>query len=1047
MEIFKLFGKIAVDNSEANRAIDETAGNVGNAEPRMTKALKKIGAAVVAAFAVDKIKDFGKACISAGMDFDSQMSTVAAISGATGEEFEILRAKAQEMGATTAFSATESAQAMEYMAMAGWKTTDITNGLAGVMNLAAASGEDLATTSDIVTDAMTAFGMSADQSTYFADVLAQTATNANTNVGMMGETFKYVAPLAGTLGYSVEDVSIGIGLMANAGIKGSQAGTTLKTAIANMTGPTDKQAAAMDELGISLENANGGTKNFMEVMENLRSSIGGVDVELVDSEGNLREYDDIIADLSKSTEGLSKVQQIQAASTIFGKESMSGMLAIISASEEDFNKLTESIYNADGAAKGMSEIKLDNLAGDVTYFKSALEGAQIAISDKLTPVLRNLVKKATDWLPKIQKSIIAVIDKLEDKFGPLIKRIKNIAEESDITEKSISFLKEAFEKTVDVMAEIGDKFIDFIEWLSKGSRSAENFKGVVKGVIAGLLAFKTVNAVISKGKEIVSAYKRTMDILKSSNPFSWASVGIAAIVALGAAVKSKHDSMVESFRKLDDETQKHVDKTNELIEKNKDLIQTFNDNNTSIKNEYDSYRDLASELDNLVDENGRVTDANKERVDYILGELNDALGTEYSLTGNQIDGYKDLQEEIKETMLLKEAETLLDSQRETYYSYKDSLDDDAAALASLYSDRDQLELDLFNAKVALDDELDSYSGDQGLAGFFRNLWNDDKAQEKVDGIQAQIDELDKSIAEHEKTVAEKTSSMKTYSDLSVATASGNLDSIAGAVDNFHNNMLRAGQASQDLLDQQVLDEQTAYNDMVKASKKGNSLITKDMIDSQGERVIYAKEQAAYGKFFVAKTAEEQGDAYAGGLKSKEGDVKQAGNDLGDAASNSLNSVDAYSIGASKGNDWVNGVLSIVYSSADAISNALSVFAGNIHIGSSGSYHGGGGGSYPKTATGGIVTRAQTRLVGEDGAEAIVPLEKNTEWIDKVAAKVTDSMGGAPSNTAILNKLNELIEVIKGQKVYLDSGALVGEIAPAMDGALGNISRMKRRGLR
>ena len=168
-------------------------------------------------------------------------------------------------------------------------------------------------------------------------------------------------------------------------------------------------------------------------------------------------------------------------------------------------------------------------------------------------------------------------------------------------------------------------------------------------------------------------------------------------------------------------------------------------------------------------------------------------------------------------------------------------------------------------------------------------------------------------------------------------------------------MLRAGQASQDLLDQQVLDEEKKYKDMVKASKKGNSLITKDMMDSQGERVIYAKEQAAYGKFFVAKTAEEQGDAYAGGLKSKEGDVKQAGNDLGDAASNSLNSVDAYSIGASKGNDWVNGVLSIVYSSADTISNALSVFAGNIHIGSSGSYHGGGGGSYPKTAPGGIVT--------------------------------------------------------------------------------------------
>ena len=550
MEIFKLFGKIAVDNSEANRAIDETAKQskkIGNSfkesqqttsknlkqiaaesgktvdeiksdamklaaeykkqgmtqseaakkayrdmgyvakeahkkvkeevdettdtykesseeikdvvydtaektESSMSKALKKIGTAIVAAFAVDKIKDFGKACISAGMDFDSQMSTVAAISGATGEEFEILRAKAQEMGATTAFSATESAQAMEYMAMAGWKTTDITNGLAGVMNLAAASGEDLATTSDIVTDAMTAFGMSAEESTHFADVLAKAATNSNTNVGMMGETFKYVAPLAGTLGYSVEDVSIGIGLMANAGIKGSQAGTTLKTAIANMTGPTDKQAAAMEDLGISLENANGGTKSFMEVMENLRSSIGGVDVELVDSEGNLREYDDIIADLSKSTEGLSKVQQIQAASTIFGQESMSGMLAIISASDEDFDKLTESIYNADGAAKGMSEIKLDNLAGDVTYFKSALEGAQIAISDKLTPVLRDLVKEATDWLPVVQDKLLSAIDVVMDIGKYLAQELTPIL--SSIGKSVLPIIKDALESAKAIIEQL-----------------------------------------------------------------------------------------------------------------------------------------------------------------------------------------------------------------------------------------------------------------------------------------------------------------------------------------------------------------------------------------------------------------------------------------------------------------------------------------------------------------------------------------------------------------------------------------------------------------
>lgn len=246
-------------------------------------------------------------------------------------------------------------------------------------------------------------------------------------------------------------------------------------------------------------------------------------------------------------------------------------------------------------------------------------------------------------------------------------------------------------------------------------------------------------------------------------------------------------------------------------------------------------------------------------------------------------------------MLLKEAEALLDSNRENYYKAKNTLNDDAAALASLYSGRDRLELELFNAEAALDDELDSYSGEQGLAGFLRSLWDDEKAQAKVDGLKKQIDEINIKIDENEKHVAKTSSSIKNYSDLSVATASGNLDSISGAIDGFHNNMLRAGKASQDMLNQQVVDEQTAYDEMVKASKNGNSLITKDMIESQGKRVIYAKEQASKGKFFAAKTAEEQGSAYAGGLKSKEGDAKQAGSDLRNAASNSLNSVDAYSI--------------------------------------------------------------------------------------------------------------------------------------------------------
>lgn len=235
--------------------------------------------------------------------FESMMSQVQAISGAAGKEFDDLTAKAQEMGATTKFTATEAAQAFNYMAMAGWKPEQMTAGISGIMSLAAASGEDLASTSDIVTDALTAFGLKAKDAGHFSDVLAKASASSNTNVGMLGESFKYVAPVAGAMKYSVEDTSLALGLMANSSIKGSMAGTALKTSLANMAAPTNSMAEAMDKYGISLTDSSGNMKTLKGVMDNLRSSLGG----------------------------LSETEQTAAASTIFGKEAMSGMLAIINA--------------------------------------------------------------------------------------------------------------------------------------------------------------------------------------------------------------------------------------------------------------------------------------------------------------------------------------------------------------------------------------------------------------------------------------------------------------------------------------------------------------------------------------------------------------------------------------------------------------------------------------------------------------------------------------------------------------------------------------------
>lgn len=314
----------------------------------------------------------GAAAVKTATDFEAGMSEVKAISGATGSEFDALRDKAIEMGAKTKFSASDSADAFKYMAMAGWDASAMMDGIAGVMDLAAASGEDLATTSDIVTDALTAFGLQASDSAHFADVLAQASSKSNTNVGLMGETFKYVAPVAGALGYSIEDTAVAIGLMANSGIKGSQAGTALRSTITRLAKPVGEAKDAVEELEISITNADGTMKPLSQTMVELREKFAG----------------------------LTEEQKAQYAAMLAGQEGMSGLLAIVNASDEDFQKLTDEINNANGAAEDMASVMMDNTAGAVEQLKGALESAGILIGEKLTPYIRKLAEWITGLVEK-----------------------------------------------------------------------------------------------------------------------------------------------------------------------------------------------------------------------------------------------------------------------------------------------------------------------------------------------------------------------------------------------------------------------------------------------------------------------------------------------------------------------------------------------------------------------------------------------------------------------------------------------------------------------
>lgn len=360
-----------LDGSGLKKDIDDINGTAKSGFSKFSE----IGKNALSVFAgnvltevVSQAKNAAGAVLEIGTAFEMGMSTVQAISGATGDELAALTDKAKEMGANTKFSATEAAEAMQYMAMAGWKTDDMLNGIEGIMNLAAASGEDLATTSDIVTDALTAFGLTAQDSAHFADILAQASSNANTNVSMMGETFKYVAPVAGAMGYSAEDVATAVGLMANSGIKASQAGTSLRTMLSRMAKPTKEVQAAMDALGISLTDSDGNMKSFHEVMGDLRAGFGG----------------------------LSEAESITMATMLGGQEAMSGLLAIVNASDADYQKLTDSISACDGAAASMADTMQNNLEGQFTILGSTAQGLALEVYDSIKEPMTDITKLGID---------------------------------------------------------------------------------------------------------------------------------------------------------------------------------------------------------------------------------------------------------------------------------------------------------------------------------------------------------------------------------------------------------------------------------------------------------------------------------------------------------------------------------------------------------------------------------------------------------------------------------------------------------------------------
>lgn len=577
--------------------------------------------------AIDGVKRLGNAVFDAGVNFDSAMAKVQAVSGASASDMEKLTAKAKEMGETTKFSASESAEALNYMAMAGWKTEDMLGGLEGVMNLAAASGADLATTSDIVTDALTAMGYSASDAGRLADVMAAASSNANTNVEMMGHTFQYAAPIVGALGYSMEDTAVAIGLMANAGIKADKAGTALRSVLTRLSAPPKECAEAMEQLGISI----------------------------TDSEGKMKPFSTIIDDLRRGFNGLSEAEQTQIAKNLAGQEAMSGLLAIVNAAPEDYAKLTQAVKDSTGAAQKMATTMQDNVGGKMTLLKSQLEGIYLTIWQKVEPVIRKAIEtiskklKQVDW-DKFGKTAGDALQKVLDGFMWLL-------EHQDLVVNAIKVMVGAFAVA---------KIASFAQGLSN---IITNLTGVANGTlvyskaIGSLTAAQTANTTATG---LGTAAVRLFNAAWAASPVG-VIVGAIGLLAGGiiAATTAINDNK-DATQRLNEQTRENIEAVNDAKDSWDDLTKARQENLDKNMSELSYYEDLASELGRIVDENGKVKEGYEKRANFIMTTLNDAFGLEMEMQDGVIKKYGEIKDSIDKVIEKKRAQIKLESQEALY---------------------------------------------------------------------------------------------------------------------------------------------------------------------------------------------------------------------------------------------------------------------------------------------------------------------------------------------------------------------------------------------
>ena len=675
-------GKVVIETDLDSSGIEKGLKSLGSITAKGLKAATTTIAGTATALA-----GVSTAAIKVGSDFEAQMSRVKAISGATGEVFDQLRQQAIDLGADTAFSASQAAQGMENLAAAGFETDEIMSAMPGMLDLAAASGEDLAASADIAASTLRGFGLEASEAGHVADVLAENANRTNSSVAETGEAMKYIAPLARAAGISMEETAAAIGIMANAGIQGSQAGTTLRGALSRLSKPTDIMQQAMDELGVSF----------------------------YDSEGKMLSLAEQVGMLQSAMEGMTDEQKNNYLVTLYGQEALSGMLALINEGPDSLSSLTAAYEACDGSAKAAAETMQDNLKGAVEQLSGSAETLGIVFYDSVAENLKNAAQVATDSVNNITDAfnhggLNEAISTAGDEFADLASDvashapdmvdaaaefiesfasgvIRNKGELIDSAEEiAVSLgkglakilpdeLQEPVEDAIDAisdslesggLADAGDTIrrsldtvIDVVGDLAEVALplladaldfAGENLNHVAAiggGAAAGILAYKTAMSAAATATLLAEKAQRLLNIAMNANPVVAVTSAIIAIVSALAIYTANAEQASEEQVKFNAE----MDELNDRIKANKDALDNLSDSmnstNESMNASAAPLERLKGKLDDAFDSTGRVREGSESLANSILNQLNDAMGTEYSLTA---DGFIQNNDEVIQSL-------------------------------------------------------------------------------------------------------------------------------------------------------------------------------------------------------------------------------------------------------------------------------------------------------------------------------------------------------------------------------------------------------------